>query len=85
MKLSRHAKNNMRLYGIAREEIEQTIRSPEHIGQEFGRQIALKSFEGRFSGLPLKVVFVWEKDEPLVITAYPLKKAYRRDDDESSI
>ncbi|MDI6788724.1 MAG: DUF4258 domain-containing protein [Planctomycetota bacterium] len=78
MRLSRHAKNNMRLYGITEEEIEEVINSPERHQYERNYQISLKSLSGRFGGLPLKVVFVAEKDEAVIITAYPLRKGYRR-------
>lgn len=77
MRLSRHARNNMRLYGIHKEEIEQTIQSPEQTEQEGRYQVASKTFPGRFGDNPLKVVYVIE-DDVVVITAYPLRKAYRR-------
>ena len=78
MKLSRHAQNNLRLYSITAAEIQQTIISPDHREREGNRILAYKKFPGRFAGLPLKVVYVLEKNEEMVITAYPLKKEYRR-------
>lgn len=68
----------MRLYGIKGEEIREVINYPEPRSQEEGRWIALKILPGRFGGLPLKVVYVTENDEIVVITAYPLKKVYWR-------
>jgi hypothetical protein len=77
MKLSRHVRNNMRLYGILEEEIRDAIQSPGYI-ERTGRKIRVhKTFLNRFSGYPLKVVYE-EREEVFVITAYPLKKAYRR-------
>ncbi len=75
MKLSRHAKNNMRLYGIKEMDIQETINSPDREETQEGQKIAYKTFPKRFSGLPLKVIFVIEK-EAVIITAYPLKKSY---------
>lgn len=73
MKISRHARNNMRLYGISLREIETTVQAPEVADQEGRYQIALKSFPGRFGSLPVKVVYIVNGD-PVVITAYPLRQ-----------
>jgi hypothetical protein len=75
VKLSRHARNNMRLYGIKETEIQETINSPDREDTQEGRKVAYKIFPNRFSGLPLKVIFVIEK-VTVIITAYPLKKSY---------
>jgi hypothetical protein len=75
VKLSRHARNNMRLYGIKETEIQETINSPDREDTQEGRKVAYKTFPNRFSGLPLKVIFVIGK-ETVIITAYPLKKSY---------
>jgi len=77
IKLSRHVRNNMRLYGILEEEILESIQKPDHREKEGGRIIVLKSFHGRFSGFPLKVVCGKGGNEFFIITAYPLKKSYR--------
>jgi len=77
MRLSRHARNNLRLYGIEKREIEEVIQMPEHTEQEGRQHIAYKTFPERFGDKPLKVIYVIE-DEVIVITAYPLRKAYRR-------
>lgn len=78
MRLSRHAKNSMRLYDISRADVEETIASPGQAEQEGERILAYRSFGERFSGQPLKVVYVVENDETVIITAYPLKRSYRR-------
>ena len=62
----------MRLYQIAREEIEETIHAPDFVGREGRYHIAHKIFPGRFGALPLKVIYVVEQ-EPVVISAYPLR------------
>lgn len=62
----------MRLYRIARGEIEETIQTPDFTAREGRYHIAHKSFPGRFGSLPLKVIFVVEK-EPIVISVYPLR------------
>jgi len=67
----------MRLYGILEEEIRDAVQSPDYV-ERTGRKIRIhKTFLNRFSGYPLKVVYE-EREEVSVITAYPLKKAYRR-------
>ncbi|MBI2348680.1 MAG: DUF4258 domain-containing protein [Deltaproteobacteria bacterium] len=78
MKISRHARNNMRLYQISREEIETTIAAPDSTDKEEHGEIAYKLFPDRFGTSPLKVVYVLEDDEPFVITAYPLRQAHWR-------
>ena len=77
IKLSRHSKNNIRLYGITQTEIEQCINNPDKKDVEGKYLIAYKVFPGRFSDLPLKVVYVIEQNY-FVITTYPLKKCYWR-------
>jgi hypothetical protein len=65
----------MRLYRIKESEIQGAIDSPEREETEGDLFIAYRTFPGRFSGLPLKVVYVVE-DDKVVVTAYPLKKSY---------
>lgn len=62
----------MRLYRIATGEIEKTIQTPDFFGREGRYHIAHKTFPGRFGSLPLKVIYVVE-EEPIVISAYPLR------------
>lgn len=77
IRLSRHARNNMRLYKITKSDIVNAINKGKQAKKEGGRFVAVKKFQKRFSGFPLKVVYK-NKDEIFIITAYPLKKAYRR-------
>jgi hypothetical protein len=74
MRLSRHVKNNMKLYGIAAEDIEKTVREPDTAGTEGGKTVALRKFGRRFLGYPLKVVYEKTGAEEFVITAYPIKR-----------
>tara|TARA_Y100000031_G_C8191479_1_gene371603 strand:+ start:901 stop:1140 length:240 start_codon:yes stop_codon:yes gene_type:complete len=75
MKLSRHVKNNMRLYGIRENDILNVVESPDKTFSEGNKTVAMKSFPGRFSGYPLKVVHdKIGKTNFFVITAYPLKR-----------
>jgi len=78
MKLSRHAKNNMRLYKIAEEDIMITIEKPDSKHKEGNRFIAYKQFSNKFSGYDLKVVYERIEGSVTVITAYPLKKKHWR-------
>lgn len=57
MKLSRHARNNIRLYKIELRDILLTISSPDQTVMEGNRAVALKTHPNRFSGCPLKVVY----------------------------
>jgi hypothetical protein len=63
----------MRLYRIAREEIEEAIQTSDFVDREGRYHIALKTFPGRFGSLPLKVVYVIERDT-VVVSTYPLKR-----------
>jgi hypothetical protein len=74
IKLSRHVKNNMRFYKISKNDIQKTVELPDIVEKEGRKMIALKTFERRFSGYPLKVVYEEIVDQLFVITAYPLKK-----------
>ncbi len=77
MRISRHARHNMRLYGIRREEVKVALQEPDRAGHEGERVVAYKVFPGRFGGQPLKVVYTVE-DDNVIITVYPLKRGYRR-------
>lgn len=76
LRFSRHAKNSMRLYRISPTDVELTIGQPDRRDQEGNYLIAYRQFFRKYENLPLKVIYVIEK-EPLVITVYPLKKSYR--------
>ena len=74
MKLSRHARNNIKLYEIADDDIRKTIEVPDIIEKEGIKTIAIRKFEGKYSGYPLKVVYEETRGGVFVITTYPLKK-----------
>ncbi|MDO8136538.1 MAG: DUF4258 domain-containing protein [Candidatus Brocadiales bacterium] len=76
MKFTRHARRRMNLYGITKEEVEETISEPDKIDVESGRKVVYKTFELRFKGMPIKVVYVQEEGDIVVLSAYPLKKSY---------
>ncbi len=57
IKLSRHARNNARLYKIFETDIIETIELPDLSDIEGNKIIAVKKFPGRFSGYSLKVVY----------------------------
>ena len=68
----------MRLYDISREEIEETIEAPDAKDKEGRYDVAYKTFPERFGSLPLKVLYILE-DEPIVISAYPLRRVRWRE------
>ena len=78
MKLSRHVKNNIRLYKIAEKDIIETIELPDSAHREGNKLIAIKKFQKKFSGYPLKVTYEKIGAEIKIITAYPLKKKHWR-------
>lgn len=78
MKLSRHVRNNMRLYRISESDIIETVEHPDRVGREGTKSIALKVLPKKFAGYPLKVVDQGSGEETTVITAYPLKKKHWR-------
>jgi len=74
MEISRHARNNMRLYNISERDIQNAIDSPDISGREGDKVVVVKMFQDKFSGFPLKVVYEKIENELFIITAYPLKK-----------
>jgi hypothetical protein len=74
MEISRHARNNMRLYNISERDIMDAIDSPDVSGEEGDNVVAMKKFQDKFSGFPLKVVYEKIGDELFIITTYPIKK-----------
>ena len=75
MKISRHARNNMRLYGIRVDDLYQAIESADFRDEEESKLIAVKSLPERFTEYPLKVVYEKSGRDIFIITVYPLKKA----------
>jgi len=76
IKLTRHAKNNMRLYKITTADIKEVIERPTSKESQEGKIVAISPIQNKFRKMPLKVVYTVEKDQVKIITAYPLKKAY---------
>ncbi len=74
MEISRHARNNMRLYNISERDILKAVESPDVSGKEGDKVVVLKKFQDKFSGFPLKVVYEKIGNQLFVITAYPIKK-----------
>lgn len=74
MRLSRHARSNIKLYEIAEDDIRKTIEFPDIMEKESSKTVVTKKFGGKYSDLPLKVVYEETKKGVFVITAYPLKK-----------
>jgi len=78
MKISRHARNSMRLYKIVDADIIEVIESPDKKELEGEKVSVIKGFDHKFGGLPLKVIYKETSEGPFVITAYPLKKKHWR-------
>ena len=76
LRFSRHAKNNMRLYKIGEDDIEEVLDAPDYIYEEGGRKVFIKKVR-KFTD-PLKVVTAMKADESVVVTVYPFSKAYWR-------
>lgn len=76
MKISRHARNNLRLYKIGDADLISALASPDREAREGERRVAIKKFPGRWGGYPLKVVYQETGEGTLIITAYPLKKKH---------
>jgi hypothetical protein len=76
MEISRHARNNMRLYNISERDILNAIDSPDVSGRERDKVVAVKKFQDKFSGFPLKVVYEKKGNELSIITAYPIKSLH---------
>lgn len=74
MRITRHARNNIRLYHIAIADVEQTIQRPEWVEHEENRISAYRAFPGKHHEQPLKVVYSIEGSEIILITAYPLRR-----------
>jgi hypothetical protein len=69
---SRHAKRRIKLYDIEEQEIIKIINNEKHI--KLGQNEIVRKISGhRYS---IKIVFDFEKDYIIVITAYPLKRGF---------
>jgi hypothetical protein len=66
----------MRLYGIAQEDVEQTVANPDVGPMVVGDRYVVHRNLPKFGALPLKVIYVFEGERMVILSAYPLKKAY---------
>jgi hypothetical protein len=80
IRFSRHAKRRMGLYSIEEEDVRKAIGGylshgalPIKARQEIVDRDASQKY-----GYPLKVVFLRENDIIMVVTAYPIKRAYKK-------
>jgi len=64
----------MRLYNISEKDILNAIDSPDVSGREGDKVVAVKKFQDKFSGFPLKVVYEKIGNELYIITTYPIKR-----------
>ena len=78
IKPTRHAKNNIKLYKILTEDIEEVLEEAEIRYIEQDRHVAIKRITGKYENMPLKVVYMIENDDKIIITAYPLRKTFER-------
>ena len=74
MEISRHARNNIKLYNISEGDIMDAIESPDVTGKEGDKVVVMKKFKNKFSGFPLKVVYEKIGNQHFIITAYPIKR-----------
>jgi len=78
IRITQHAKNNMRLYKITIADIEEVLEEADARDKEGYRYIALKRIKEKFGNMPLKVVYMIENEDKIIITAYPLRKTYKK-------
>jgi hypothetical protein len=79
LQFTRHARNRMRLYRITTEDVQEVFRDSAIVPEiEGNRTVLLGKPKAKFSHRPLKVVYVEEPGRHLVLSVYPLKRAYRR-------
>jgi uncharacterized protein YbjT (DUF2867 family) len=69
----------MRLYGITVEDVEGVFRDPlSGPATEGTRRVLVGKPAAKFAQRSLKVVYIEEKGRYMVLSIYPLKRAYRR-------
>jgi hypothetical protein len=69
----------MKLYDITAEDVEKVIKNPDNEPRrERNRYIVHRTLSSKFKGMPLMVIYVIENDDLVILSAYPLKKSYRR-------
>ena len=85
IKLTRHVKNNLKLYKITKKDIEDVIRYGKIRAMERNKHIVMKEIKGKFENMPLKVIYTVENEDEIIITVYPLRKNYKGGIDESKL
>jgi hypothetical protein len=79
LRFTRHARNRMRLYGITTKDVEDVFKEPSFgPAIEGTRMVLLGRPAAKFAQKPRKVVSIEEKGGYVVLSAYPLKRSYRR-------
>ncbi|HEY4694919.1 MAG TPA: DUF4258 domain-containing protein [Candidatus Nanoarchaeia archaeon] len=74
VKLTEHAELRLKERNITRDQVAETVESPDLIlPARGGRQIAIRKFDGRF----LKIVFTKKESGIIVITAHWISKLKR--------
>jgi hypothetical protein len=69
----------MRLCNLATEDVEEVYRDPLSGPEAEGtRMVLLGKPQARFADRSLKVIYIEEKVSYVVLSVYPLKRAYRR-------
>lgn len=75
----------MRLFHLEEADIYNVIRNPDFEDMEDDTRVACKVLPGRFLGRPLKVIYLIEQEERVIITLYPLGRAERRKKDAGPV
>lgn len=79
LRFTRHARNRMRLYGIASEDVEDVLNEPSFGPEIEGTRLVLRGKPAaKFAQKSLKVMYIEEKGGYVVLSVYPLKRSYRR-------
>jgi hypothetical protein len=69
----------MRLYRITAEDVAEVFRDPASVPEKEGdRTVLLGRALAKFAHRPLKVIYVEEQGSRVVLSVYPLKRAFRR-------
>jgi hypothetical protein len=86
LQFTRHARNRMRLYGITSEDMEEVYRAPLSGPETKGtRTVLLGKPQARFADRLLKVIYIEEQGNHVVLSMYPSKRAHRRPDHEGPV
>ena len=79
IKYTRHAKRRMKLYNISIMDVENALNNfDEAFTTQDDTHIILKRFGERFKGMIIKIIYLIENNKKIILSAYPLKKSYKR-------